>query len=100
MLQWTAKDIDEQEAETDLAGLFKALSHPLRVRILRLALERGGCFCGDLADELPVAQSTISQHLKMLSEAGLLRVDVDGTRRCYRVNTGALGRLKTSVGAL
>lgn len=65
------------------AGLAKALSHPVRIRILEILAAREGCVCGGLVDLLPLAQSTVSQHLRELLDAGLIRGDVDGPRICY-----------------
>jgi DNA-binding transcriptional ArsR family regulator len=65
------------------AGLAKALSHPVRIRILEILASRRGCICGGLVDRLPLAQSTVSRHLGELREAGLIRGDVDGPRTCY-----------------
>ena len=88
---------DEAEANAYLAKLAKAIAHPTRVEILRLLVRREGCIVGDLVDELPRAQSTISQHLKQLKEAGLVRGDVDGPRVCYCVEPGAVALLKALV---
>ncbi len=89
------------EAEDqELAALAKALGHPLRVRILRVLKARQACVCGDLVEELPVAQSTVSQHLKILKEAGLVVGEVDGPRRCYCINPTALARLEALLGSL
>lgn len=74
----------------DVATLAKALGHPARVRILRLLVEKGICISGDLADELPLAPSTVSEHLRILREAGLIRGTVDGPRRSYCVNNQVL----------
>ena len=65
--------------------LGKALGHPARVRILRLLVRRETCVCGDIVDELPLAQSTVSQHLKVLKEAGLVNDRPDGARRGGRL---------------
>jgi ArsR family transcriptional regulator len=70
------------------------------VQILRLLAQKSGCICGDIVDELPLAQSTVSQHLKVLKESGLIRGDVDGPRVCYCVEPRALRRLKALVGSL
>ena len=67
----------------DLARLAKALAHPARVAILRLLLTRGDCICGDIVDRLPWAQATVSQHLKVLKEAGWIQGEIDGPRVCY-----------------
>lgn len=86
--------------DTELASLAKALGHPARVKILRLLAHKNTCICGDIVDELPLAQSTVSQHLKMLKGAGLIRGDVDGPRVCYCVEPAALARLKALVAGL
>lgn len=85
------------EADEELAALCKALGHPARVKILRLLLRKNVCICGDIVEELPLAQSTVSQHLKVLKEAGLIRGEVDGPRVCYCVAPRALRRLKVLV---
>lgn len=90
----------EEERNEQLAALAKALGHPARVAILRLLHRREGCVCGEIVDELPLAQSTVSQHLKLLKEAGLVRGEVDGPRVCYCVEPGAVGLLKSLVEAL
>ena len=71
----------------ELATLAKALGHPARVQIVRFLLSRDSCMCGDIVEELPLAQSTVSQHLKMLKESGLIRGTIDGPRVCYCVET-------------
>nr|WP_304510924.1 metalloregulator ArsR/SmtB family transcription factor [Anaeromyxobacter sp. PSR-1] len=80
--------------------LAKAVGHPARVQILRLLVRRTSCICSDIVEQLPLAQSTVSQHLKVLKEAGLIRGDVDGPRVCYCVEPRALRRLKSLVGGL
>lgn len=85
------------ESDVDLARLAKALGHPARVAILRLLLARGECICGAICDQLPLAQSTISQHLKTMKDAGLIQGEVDGPRICYCVNPAGLARLKALV---
>ena len=69
--------------DVDLARLAKALGHPARVAIVRLLLERGECLCGGIVDRLPLAQATVSQHLKVLKEAGWVQGEIDGPRVCY-----------------
>lgn len=88
------------EADVELAELAKAVAHPARVKILRILLRKNACICGDIVDELPLAQSTVSQHLKVLKEAGLVRGDVDGPRVCYCVEPRALRRLRVLVSGL
>jgi DNA-binding transcriptional ArsR family regulator len=72
-----------QRDDEELALLAKALGHPARVRILRLLLSHDACYCGEIVDELPLAQATVSQHLKVLKDAGLILGEIDGLRTCY-----------------
>ena len=83
-----------------LATLAKALGHPARVQIVRFLLAKDSCMCGDIVEHLPLAQSTVSQHLKMLKESGLIRGTIDGPRVCYCVEPKATKRLKELVAAL
>ena len=94
------RPVEGSEADDELAALAKALGHPARVQIVRLLVRREACICGDIVDELPLAQSTVSQHLKVLKEAGLIRGDIDGPRVCYCVEPRTLRRLKALVGSL
>jgi len=94
------RPIEGPEADEQLALLAKAVGHPTRVAILRLLERREACMCGDIVGELPLAQSTVSQHLKVLKEAGLIRGDIDGPRVCYCVEPRVLRRLKALVGSL
>lgn len=84
----------------DLATFAKAIGHPARVRILSLLVEKGVCVSGDLADELPLAPSTVSEHLRVLRESGLIQGTVDGPRRCYCVNKEALQNFRRLVSTL
>lgn len=88
---------DEDVANERLARLAKALGHPARVAIIRLLLRRDACICGEIVEELPLAQSTVSQHLKQLKMAGMIRGEVDGPRVCYCVDEGAIELLKLLV---
>ena len=94
------RPVEGSEADEELAVLAKAIGHPARVQIMRLLVRREACICGDLVDELPLAQSTVSQHLKVLKDAGLIRGEIDGPRVCYCVEPRALRRLKALVGSL
>ena len=94
------RPIEGPEADEELALLAKAVGHPARVQILRLLVRKDACICGDIVDELPLAQSTVSQHLKVLKEAGLIRGEVDGPRICYCIEPRTLRRLKALVGSL
>jgi DNA-binding transcriptional ArsR family regulator len=87
-------------ADDRLAQLAWAVAHPARVRILRILLARAACVCGELVDQMPLAQSTVSQHLKVLKEAGLVQGEIDGPKVCYCVNPAALRDLKKLVSAL
>jgi DNA-binding transcriptional ArsR family regulator len=69
-----------------VAKYAKALSHPARVAILKLLIQKQACICGDIVDELPLSQSTVSQHLKELKEAGLIKGDVEGAKVCYCID--------------
>lgn len=91
---------DGDEYERELSTLAKAMGHPARVRILRLLGERTGCVCGDIVDEVGLAQSTVSQHLAVLKEAGLIRGDVAGPRVCYCLAPDVLRRFKMLAAAL
>jgi ArsR family transcriptional regulator len=87
-------------AETELARLCRALGHPARVEILKLLMERGECQCSLIVEQLPLAQATVSQHLKVLKMAGLIRGEIDPPRVCYCVHPPAIARLKTLISAL
>jgi ArsR family transcriptional regulator len=91
---------DSAQFDEELATLAWALAHPARVRILRILIAREACICGELVDQLPLAQSTVSQHLKILKESGLVQGEVEGPKVCYCVNPAALKRLKALVGKL
>ncbi len=78
-LEFTAK-------ENRLAKYAKALGHPARVAILKLLASKSTCVCGDIVDELPLSQSTVSQHLKELKEAGLIKGEIEGARVCYCID--------------
>lgn len=73
-----------------LAEICKALGHPARVKIVRHLIEQKACLTGELVDVVPLAQSTVSQHLKVLREAGVIEGEIDGPRRCYCVAPGVL----------
>ena len=86
--------------DDELASLAKALGHPARIRILRLLLARDSCYCGELVDELPLAQATVSQHLKVLKEAGLIVGEIDGLRTGYCASRDRLSALQGLVDEL
>ena len=88
------------EFDEELAGLARALSHPARVAIVRYLAARGTCVCGEIVDVLPLAQATVSQHLKVLKESGLVQGEVDGPRTCYCVNPETVKRFQSLVASL
>jgi ArsR family transcriptional regulator, arsenate/arsenite/antimonite-responsive transcriptional repressor len=94
------RPVEGPEADAELAMLAKALGHPARLQIVRLLVRREACICGDIVDELPLAQSTVSQHLKVLKDAGLIRGEIDGPRVGYCVEPRTMRRLKALVGSL
>lgn len=83
-----------------LAARIKALGHPARLAIVRALLRAGSarCCCGDIVRGLPLAQSTVSQHLKVLRDAGIIRGQIDGPRSCYWVDRSALAAIAEAVG--
>lgn len=83
--------------EVRLAAFAKALAHPARIAILKVLAERGECICGELVDELPLAQATVSQHLRALRDAGLVKVLADGPRSCYCVDLEGFSELRRHV---
>lgn len=94
------RPVEGKEADEELAALAKAIAHPARVQIVRLLVRRSACVCSEIVDALPLAQSTVSQHLKVLKEAGLIRGEVDGPRVCYCIEPRTLRRLKVLVAGL
>ena len=86
--------------DEEFARLCKALGHPARVRIVRHLKELGECVCGRIVDAVPLAQSTVSQHLKILKDAGLVIGEVEGTRTCYCLDMEVLERFKRAAGSV
>ena len=80
------KRTEFSEIDQELASFSKAVSHPARIAILRYLAEQNTCICGDIVDELPLAQSTVSQHLKELQNAGLIKGSIDGPKTCYCID--------------
>jgi ArsR family transcriptional regulator len=80
-----------------LAAWLKALAHPARLRIVEVLAARGTCICGEIVEVLPLAQATVSQHLKILKDAGLLQGTVDGPRSCYCLDAAALRALRRAL---
>ncbi|NNE15897.1 MAG: winged helix-turn-helix transcriptional regulator [Saprospiraceae bacterium] len=82
------------EDQNKLAEMAKALGHPARIAILQYLISKGSCVCGDIVEELPLSQSTISQHLKALKQAGIIMGSVDGSYRCYCINASMCQSIK------
>jgi DNA-binding transcriptional ArsR family regulator len=72
--------------ENRIANYAKALAHPARIAILKYLADKNACQCGNIVDELPLSQSTVSRHLKDLKEAGLIKGEIDGAKVCYCIN--------------
>lgn len=87
-------------ADQRLAAVAKALAHPARVAILRLLIQRQACICGDIVDELPLSQSTVSQHLKELKTAGLIQGETEGAAICYCIDPAGWKAAQEVIGLL
>lgn len=81
--------------QNDIAGMAKALAHPARIAILQYLVRINACICGDLVEELGLAQPTISQHLKELKAVGLIQGNVEGTAICYCINPKVWNQYRT-----
>ena len=84
-------------SDQKLVGMFKALGHPARLRIVQILSERQACVCSEVVEELPLAQATVSQHLKVLKQAGIITGEIQGPAVCYCLTPGALEVLKSGV---
>ena len=91
------RTLEGPEADEELAKLAKAIGHPARVRILRMLSRKEARVCSQIVDELPLAQSTVSEHLRILKDAGLVRSSQDGPRVGYCIHFDGLRRLKALV---
>jgi DNA-binding transcriptional ArsR family regulator len=80
-----------------LADRLKALGHPARLEILRVLAARGTCVCGEVVEVMPLAQATVSQHLKVLKEAGLIRGRIDGKNSCYYLDPRSIAELREAL---
>lgn len=88
------------EQQNAIANLAKALGHPARVAILEHLLKVNACICGDIVNELPLAQPTVSQHLKELKNAGFIKGTIEGTAICYCIDNEAIVQLQQYFGSL
>jgi DNA-binding transcriptional ArsR family regulator len=88
------------QKEQELAAFAKAMSHPARIAILKVLANKTGCICGEIVEVLPLAQSTVSQHLKELKNAGLVDGETDGAKSCYCINWKAFEKFKNEFETL
>jgi len=86
--------------EQSLAAFAKAISHPARIAILKVLAEKNECICGEIVTILPLAQSTVSQHLRELKNAGLIKGTIDGAKSCYCINWQNIEKLARELGFL
>jgi len=87
-----------KRADVRLAQIAKALSHPARIAILKELARRNECVCGQIVDVIPLAQSTVSQHLKELKEIGMINGEIDGPRSCYCIDSEKMNELASLLG--
>jgi len=92
--------VDSPAADEELAAFAKAIGHPIRVRILRMLARKEARMCSHIVDELPLAQSTVSEHLRILRSAGLVQANEKGPRVSYCIVPSALKRLKALLEAI
>jgi DNA-binding transcriptional ArsR family regulator len=93
----------EKISQTDaqwLAAICKALAHPARIAIVTHLRKLNQCVCGQIVDALPLAQSTVSQHLKILRSAGVVKGEIEGPRTCYCLNPETLEKLEAMIARL
>jgi ArsR family transcriptional regulator len=88
------------EHQNEIAILAKALGHPARVAIIEYLLKANKCICGDIVNELPLAQPTVSQHLKELKNANIIKGEIEGNAICYCINEEAIKKLETYFGSI
>jgi ArsR family transcriptional regulator len=85
------------KSQNEIAALAKALGHPARIAILQFLAEQKSCVCGDIVNELPLSQSTVSQHLKELKKVGLIKGDIEGPSVCYCIDAKALAKARKTI---
>lgn len=95
-----SKKEEFSQKEQGLADFAKALAHPARIAILKVLAQRNECICGEIVEVLPLAQSTVSQHIKELVNAGLIHGETDGPRSCYCINWKAFQKFNTDLNSL
>ena len=84
------------ERQNELSAYAKAIGHPARIAIIEYLLETNACVCGDIVEVLPLAQATVSQHLKELKNAGLIKGTIEGTSVCYCIDEAGFEKIKSS----
>lgn len=93
-------DFPSSSESKQLALQLRALAHPVRLKVLETLARHETCMCGEIVAGLPLAQSTVSQHIKVLAEAGLIRAEADGPRFCYCIDHEALDALQGQLDGL
>jgi DNA-binding transcriptional ArsR family regulator len=88
------KTAEFTKSQNELAAFAKALGHPGRIAILQFLISKKACVCGDIVDELPLSQSTVSQHLAELKKVGLIKGEIDGPSICYCIDEKTWGKAK------
>jgi DNA-binding transcriptional ArsR family regulator len=88
------------DRENEMAQLFKALAHPARIAIVEYLLSVDTCICGDIVNHLPLAQPTVSQHLKELKQADIIQGSIDGTAICYCINEKTMQKIQKYFGKI
>jgi ArsR family transcriptional regulator, arsenate/arsenite/antimonite-responsive transcriptional repressor len=93
------KDLFSTE-DQQMAAIASALAHPARIAILKFLAQKNDCICGDIVSELPLAQSTVSQHLKELKKVGLIKGEIEGVKTCYCIDWNTIENIIKDFGAL
>ncbi|MFD2533204.1 ArsR/SmtB family transcription factor [Gracilimonas halophila] len=88
------------ERQIKAAEFAKAIAHPARIAVLQILAKKNACYCGDITEELPLAQSTVSQHLKALKSAGIIKGEIEGVRTCYCFDEENLAEFKSVMEAM
>ena len=88
------------EEQDRLVGMFKALGNPLRFEILKFLVSHPGCITGDIVEHLPIAQATVSQHLKVLRDTGWVVGNIDGPARCYCLSADSIAWFRDRIGEI
>jgi len=96
----TAKTEEFSKIEIEIAEIAKALSHPARIKILKILDDLNSCMVGSIVDLLPLSQSTVSQHLKELKRVELIKGEIEGPKICYCINPGVMEKVKNEFNKL